>query len=58
MNNHIKCKCSKDCSLKAKTVKLDYKAARFNYLLPIISECGPVEKGKANHFSILALRTP
>ena len=25
---------------------------------PNITECGPLEKGIANHFSILALRTP
>ena len=24
----------------------------------ILTECGPLEKGMANHFSILALRTP
>ena len=58
MNNHIKCKCSKDKSLKAKIINLDDKRVRFNYLLPIVSESGPLEKGKANHFSILALRTP
>ena len=23
-----------------------------------LTECGPMEKGMANHFSILALRTP
>ena len=23
-----------------------------------LTECGPLEKGMANHFSILALRTP
>ena len=23
-----------------------------------LKECGPLERGKANHFSILALRTP
>ena len=27
-------------------------------LLHILTECGPLEKGMANHFSILALRTP
>ena len=26
--------------------------------LEIVTECGPLEKGMANHFSILALRTP
>ena len=26
--------------------------------LCILTECGPLEKGMANHFSILALRTP
>ena len=24
----------------------------------VLTECGPLEKGMANHFSILALRTP
>ena len=27
-------------------------------LLPFLKPCGPLEKGRANHFSILALRTP
>ena len=26
--------------------------------ISILTECGPLEKGMANHFSILALRTP
>jgi len=24
----------------------------------VLTKCGPLEKGMANHFSILALRTP
>ena len=28
------------------------------FAVTILTECGPLEKGMANHFSILALRTP
>ena len=29
-----------------------------NFFMRDLTECGPLEKGMANHFSILALRTP
>ena len=28
------------------------------FMIQQMTECGPLEKGMANHFSILALRTP
>lgn len=58
MNIHIKCKYSKDFSLKIKIIKLDYKAARFNYSLPVVSKCGPMEKGKGKPLQYSSLENP
>ena len=40
------------------TVHVLLKPGLENLSITLLTECGPLEKGMASHFSILALRTP
>ena len=47
------------CSNSVKLWVMLYRATQDGWVtVESLTECGPLEKGMANHFSILALRTP